>query len=153
MAHHLSRFDRFMIRLSKYILCIVVFLYNLHAASQELSARDTRFFEQLTTELALDSVQQIAVSTLFWNSHLEMNVVTHEVDSLERADISEETLNLKIAVLNQKKKDVREYRELYLMDILTKEQQAIYSEEIKPTKPQVLHFGIHDRAMCNVCIN
>jgi len=152
LAHHLSRFDRFMIRLSKYILSIVAVLCNLHAASQELSARDSRFIDQLRTELALDSVQQKAVDTLFWNSHLDMNVVAHEVDSLERADISEEILNLKIAVLNQKKKDIREYRELGLMDVLTREQQTIYSKRIKPSKPQVLHFGIHDRAKCNVCI-
>ena len=152
MAHHLSRFDRFMIRLSKYILSIVAVLCNLHASSQELSARDSRFIDQLRTELALDSVQQKAVDTLFWNSHLDMNVVAHEVDSLERADISEEILNLKIAVLNQKKKDIREFRELGLMDVLTREQQTIYSKRIKPSKPQVLHFGIHDRAKCNVCI-
>ena len=152
MAHHLSRFDRFMIRLSKYILSIVAVLCNLHASSQELSARDSRFIDQLRTELALDSVQQKAVDTLFWNSNLDMNVVAHEVDSLERADISEEILNLKIAVLNQKKKDIREFRELGLMDVLTREQQTIYSKRIKPSKPQVLHFGIHDRAKCNVCI-
>jgi hypothetical protein len=152
LAHHLSRFDRFMILLSKYIFCIVILICNLHAASQQLSDRDARFVNQLQTELALDSIQRPQVDSLFWNSHMELNVVSHEVDSLERSTISEEELNLRIAVLNQKKKDIREYRELDLLDILTLEQQTLYTEKIKPAKPQVLHFGIHDRAKCNVCI-
>lgn len=125
---------------------------NMHAGAQELSDRDARFVDQLRTELALDSVQRTAVDDLFLKAHREINLVEHEVDSLERSSMSEDELNLRVAVLNQEKKDIREYRELDLLNLLTVEQQVIYNEKIKPAKPQVLHFGIHDRAKCNVCI-
>lgn len=102
--------------------------------------------------LNLDSIQKNQIDSIYGVHHQELNRVEHEMDSLERSEISEEGLNLRISVLNQEKRDIREFRELDVLNTMTKEQQAIYAEKIKPEKPKVLHFGLHDRANCKVCL-
>ena len=51
-----------------------------------------------------------------------------------------------LKVLNQQIKDVREMRDLDIVKSLNAEQLQIYNEKIKPAKPQILHFGLHNRA-------
>jgi len=60
-------------------------------------------------------------------------------------------LQTKVSALNQKKKDIRDMRELDVRLQLNPAQLKIYDEKIKPVKPQVLHFGLHNRADCKVC--
>ncbi|NNE54797.1 MAG: hypothetical protein HKN32_02160 [Flavobacteriales bacterium] len=136
----------------KYIVFVCLLTGNLLAKSQQdIPERDIRFIETLQSELQLTEGQRLTVDSIYVCNQKELSILQHEIDSLERSEITEKELNLKIAVLNQKKKDVREFREMELLDVFTVEQQTVYREKIKPAKPQVLHFGIHNRADCNVC--
>jgi hypothetical protein len=50
-------------------------------------------------------------------------------------------------------KKLREERDLNIELAFTPEQKEIYLTQIKIAKPQVLHFGVHDRMNCPVCVS
>ena len=46
-----------------------------------------------------------------------------------------------------------EGRDMAIAFLLDDRQRAIFNEQVKPSKPAVLHMGMnHDRANCNVCV-
>lgn len=92
------------------------------------------------------------LDSLFIGYARELNAIDARIDSAEaNPEISEDQLLVRINVLNQEKKDLKEVRELDIKSVLQPEQVAIYDEKVAPQKPKVLHFGIHNRADCNVC--
>ena len=103
------------------------------------------------TTLHFSDGQREATRKVYLTHQSELNQLQAELDSLEKFETNESMLQLKMNVINQQKKDVRDQRELEFLALLTEAQRATYEERIKPQKPQVLHFGIHDRAKCNVC--
>lgn len=120
--------------------------------TQVLPQPETDYVNKLRTELALDETQFRKADSLCTKAYLDTQLINKELQSLARSNATQEEKNQKTAVNNQKKKDIREMRDLEVRMLLTAEQQKIYDEKIKPEKPPVLHFGMnHDRANCNVC--
>ncbi len=138
-------------KINRFTLLLALFALSLSVSAQ-LSEKDSRFLSTVRDTLQLSTDQNSRLERVYLDCQKELDKLQNEVDSLEKFEESESLLNLKVNVLNQKKKDVKEQRELDLRAILTVEQKEIYDAKIKPQKPKVLHFGIHDRAKCNVCI-
>ncbi len=120
--------------------------------SQELSPADERKKGTIFKEIDLTPQQEVMIDSLFTGYALELNAIDTRIDSLE-ADpkLTEDQLLVRINVLNQEKKDLKEVRELDIKSVLRPEQVTLYDEKVAPQKPKVLHFGIHNRADCNVC--
>lgn len=138
-------------KIKRFTLFLALFAISLSLSAQ-LSEKDKRYLSTVRDTLQLSDVQATQLEKVYLDCQFELDKLQNEVDSLERHEESESLLNLKVNVLNQKKKDTKEQRELDTRGILTVEQKLVYEAKIKPQKPKVLHFGIHDRAKCNVCI-
>lgn len=140
----------------KSILAIGAFLMLMSLPklgnAQELSPADQRKKGTIFKEIDLTSQQEIMIDSLFVVYASELNAIDVRIDSLESdANLSEDQLLVRITVLNQEKKDLKEVRELDIKAALQPEQVTLYDEKVAPKKPKVLHFGIHNRADCNVC--
>jgi septal ring factor EnvC (AmiA/AmiB activator) len=118
----------------------------------QLPEQEQKFLVRLKTELNLSAQQNTAVEKIYTDKQKELDACDKSIKEFEQTLDNEQELQMKVSSLNQKKKDIREMRELDLKLQLTPEQLKIYDEKIKPSKPQVLHFGIHDRANCKVCV-
>lgn len=120
--------------------------------AQELSTADQRKKVTIFREIELTPQQESMIDSLFVSYAQELNAIDTRIDSLEAdPNLNEDQLLVRINVLNQEKKDLKEVRELDIKSVLQPEQVAIYDEKVAPQKPKVLHFGIHNRADCNVC--
>ncbi|MDG1766695.1 MAG: hypothetical protein P8H98_07870 [Flavobacteriales bacterium] len=106
----------------------------------------------MKSELNLSTDQSNQVDSVFLVFNEEFEQLDQNLQSVQRdTSLTEEDLLLRMQVINQEKRDLKALRELELKNLLNKEQLVIYEEKIQPQKPQVLHFGIHNRADCNVC--
>ena len=132
-------------------LPFAVWLISLNTTSAQLPQQEEAFLMRADTTLHFSDGQREATRKVYLTHQSELNQLQAELDSLEKFETNESMLQLKMNVINQQKKDVRDQRELEFLALLTEAQRATYEERIKPQKPQVLHFGIHDRAKCNVC--
>jgi hypothetical protein len=139
------------------ILPLVVITLNLlfgtsASAQTVLNDKDSRSLENIRTALNLSKEQSNAAEEIFVRYAAEIEKVESEKLALQRTSDDENLLQTQLLVLNQEIKDSREMRDLEIEAILNPLQLQIYQEKIKPQKPQVLHFGIHDRAKCGVCV-
>jgi uncharacterized protein YjaZ len=116
-----------------------------------LPEQDKKFLEKLKTQLVLTDEQYKSIQSVYEKNQVALNTCDEKIKEYEKTLTNEDELQLKVKVLNQQKKDIRDMRELDVRLLLTAEQLKIYDEQIKPNKPTVLHFGIHDRANCSVC--
>lgn len=120
--------------------------------AQELSPADERKRAAMLDMLALNPVQQRVLDTLFTRYAAQMATIDEKVKAAERnAQLSEDDVLLRLNAATQEKSDLRELRELDIKALLTPEQRKVYEEKIAPSKPAVLHFGIHNRMDCKVC--
>ncbi|MDZ4751474.1 MAG: hypothetical protein SGI87_07675 [Flavobacteriales bacterium] len=117
----------------------------------QLPEQEKKFLAKLNTELNLTSVQFAAIEKIYNSKQLELNACDSSIKVFEKTLDDEVQLQTKVSALNQKKKDIRDMRELDVRLQLNPAQLKIYDEKIKPVKPQVLHFGLHNRADCKVC--
>jgi hypothetical protein len=74
-----------------------------------------------------------------------------ELKLIERSDASEDDIYMQMLNNKQKQKDCLEHRNASINIKLHSDMRAIFSELTSPFRPAVLHFGIHNRADCNVC--
>jgi septal ring factor EnvC (AmiA/AmiB activator) len=118
----------------------------------QLPEQEQKFLVRIKSELNLSAEQYTAVEKIYTDKQKELDACDKSIKEFEQTLDNEQELQMKVSSLNQKKKDIREMRELDVKLQLTTEQLKIYEEKIKPAKPQVLHFGIHDRANCKVCV-
>jgi hypothetical protein len=135
----------------KSILFIAATLCPALLTIAQLPAPDERFLGQIETKLNLDSAQMLAIRALYERVQERTDSLDAEIQHLLTEEEEEDRVTFIVPVLQQKKKDEKDLRELRLREILTASQRAMYDSEIKPAKPVVLHFGIHDRMDCNVC--
>lgn len=142
-----------MLKVVKYSVMALSLCYLLpfSAWGQHLSARDSAFVAQLKDVLQLDSVQSGAVDSLYFTAAEEVQRIHEEIRAIERSSASEDHVQAQVGELHEARKAVRLSRDEAIKGLLKPEQRAVYAEQIKPRKPQVLHFGIHDRANCQVC--
>jgi len=71
----------------------------------------------------------------------------------EEPSVNEEERLKDLNMRSEFVKKLREERDLNLELAFTPEQKEIYLTQIKIAKPQVLHFGVHDRMNCPVCVS
>lgn len=121
-------------------------------AQTTLSDKDSRALQNIITVLNLNEEQKIASTEIFNRYAVEISQVENKKLELQRTSDDENLLSTQLLVMNQEMKDLREMRDLEIESILSPLQAQVYQEKIKPEKPQVLHFGIHDRAKCGVCV-
>lgn len=135
------------------LLCIAFFgILPKAALSQDLSEQDKRLLENIRTQLHPDSLQLQGISQLIYLCSSETSALEAEKKKIQRESNDEAFLQTQLLVLNQQIKDSRDFRDAGIEGLLRPDQLALYKAKIKPDKPQVLHFGLHDKANCNICI-
>jgi hypothetical protein len=120
--------------------------------AQELAAIDQRKLDAIEKTIELDVNQKQQIQVVFSKYALLISDIDKQISNTQKSDIPEEQIPLRVSAYNQDKKDLRDLRELEIKGILNPSQRLVYEKKIQPEKPQVLHFGLHDRANCNVCV-
>lgn len=135
------------------LLCLFsLFLIKNSAIAQDtLSLMDQNYLKRLNNELNLSLDQNIKMENIFFQHHLKIQALNKVIDSLEKSETSEEILNTRVSVLNKEKSDLIKYRDDLIKVELSESQRLLYDEKINIQKPKILHFGIHNRADCEVC--
>ena len=119
----------------------------------QLSAGDSLFLAQLNRSCELNTMQFSAVDTLLKSTAMELKQLDKELNKVSRSAISEEEKNTRQTEIRKQKKDALENRDLAIGFLLDDRQRKIFFEQVKPSKPAILHMGMnHDRAKCNVCV-
>jgi parvulin-like peptidyl-prolyl isomerase len=148
----------------RFILSIFVCLIALTSSAQPmmkdtvdisvLSAQDQAKIKSMRAKLNLTEQQQLLIPSIFVHYHglIEeqkkiMGIVAEEPSVNEEERLKD--LNMRSDAI----KRFRDERDLNIELALTPEQKEIYLSQIKIAKPQVLHFGVHDRMNCPVCVS
>ncbi len=148
----------------RFILSIFVCLIALTSSAQPmmkdtvdisvLSAQDQAKIKSMRAKLNLTEQQQLLIPSIFVHYHglIEeqkkiMGIVAEE------PSVNEEERLKDLNMLSDAIKRFRDERDLNIELALTPEQKEIYLTQIKIAKPQVLHFGVHDRMNCPVCFS
>ena len=76
---------------------------------------------------------------------------SRKIKDVERSDVSEDEIQKKVLKLHGLKKSCSELRNASIKLDLPFDLRATFDKLIAPNRPAVLHFGIHNRADCNVC--
>lgn len=74
-----------------------------------------------------------------------------KIKKFERSDLSEDEILENVLEVNRNKKVSVSLRNATIKLQLPVELRSKFEELIAPNRPAVLHFGIHNRADCNVC--
>ncbi len=136
-----------------YLIAFAFLFASNNLASQVISISDSLFLESLRTELNLNATQQSAIDSLIISTSAELIEIDKESQRVARSSASQEERDSVMTDLRERKKSIKESRELSIRLLLTAEQLTAYDDKIKPGKPSVIHMGInHDRSNCNVCI-
>ena len=139
---------------SWHVLFMVWFgAWSIDGSSQSAptATESSRLVDQISSQLVLPSELQavLMAAALPWDA-----CVTHwqfKVDSLERAPISEDALLAQIVEARQEIGSCREQRKAAMRAVLPPSFQVKFDDLAQPSRPSVLHFGIHNRLDCNVC--
>ena len=148
----------------RFILSLFVCLIALTSSAQPmmkdtvdisvLSAQDQAKIKSMRAKLNLTEQQQLLIPSIFVHYHglIEeqkkiMSIVAEEPSVNEEERLKD--LNMRSDAI----KRFRDERDLNIELALTPEQKGIYLTQIKIAKPQVLHFGVHDRMNCPVCVS
>ena len=148
----------------RFILSLFVCLIALTSSAQPmmkdtvdisvLSAQDQAKIKSMRAKLNLTEQQQLLIPSIFVHYHglIEeqkkiMSIVAEEPSVNEEERLKD--LNMRSDAI----KRFRDERDLNIELALTPEQKEIYTTQIKIAKPQVLHFGVHDRMNCPVCVS
>ena len=147
------------------LLCMLSFcLLSLFAWAQPmqrdsvdisvLSAQDQAKIKSMRAKLNLSEQQDLLIPSIYMHYHglIEdqkkiMSIVAEEPSVNEEERLKD--LNMRSEFI----KKLRDERDLNVELSLTPEQKEIYLTQIKIAKPQVLHFGVHDRMNCPVCVS
>ncbi|MGB0423467.1 MAG: hypothetical protein ACPGED_04070, partial [Flavobacteriales bacterium] len=128
-------------------------LMPAHAQETELSSVDQRKRDAMVEKLQLTPDQIAKVDSVFQTFSGRLSDFDLQIKEVQRdTSFTEKELSIRLVVLRQNQKDERSLRELDLKNVLSEEQLVVYEKDIQPSKPKVLHFGIHNRADCKVCV-
>lgn len=136
------------------VLHLSLLLLGINFPATQASAQSERelaFIRNMESTLELSENQSKNVWAIYHDAALELDSLQGVIKTIEQSAIPEEQVRLQVLVMNQEKKDIKAIRDSEVESLLTEEQREKYLAEIKPVKPSVLHFGIHNRADCNVC--
>ncbi len=139
-------------RLQLLIIGFISFANLSCMAQNNLLPQDSSWLRRFHTEIISTELQKPTLDSIYSHYTFEMYAVDQQIKNVQQSEQSEESINTEVTALNEKRKNLKELRELDLTARLTDAQRKIYFEKIKPAKPSVLHFGMnHDRANCGVC--
>ena len=148
----------------RFILSIFVCLIALTSSAQPmmkdtvdisvLSAQDQAKIKSMRGKLNLTEQQQLLIPSIFVHYH-ELIEDQKKIMSIvaEQPSVNEEERLKDLNMRSDAIKRFRDERDLNIELALTPEQKEIYLTQIKIAKPQVLHFGVHDRMNCLVCVS
>ena len=148
----------------RFILSIFVCLIALTSSAQPmmkdtvdisvLSAQDQAKIKSMRAKLNLTEQQQLLIPSIFVHYH-ELIEDQKKIMSIvaEQPSVNEEERLKDLNMRSDAIKRFRDERDLNIELALTPEQKEIYLSQIKIAKPQVLHFGVHDRMNCPVCVS
>lgn len=118
-----------------------------------MTGSDSLFVIRLQNLCSLNVQQTAAVDTLLKTTTLQLKQLDKELSKVSRSDISDQEKSNRQSALRQQRKELIEGRDMAIGFLLDDRQRKIYFEQVKPSKPAVLHMGMnHDRASCNVCV-
>ena len=133
-------------------MAMFLVLMPVQAQETELSSFDQRKRDAMVKKLELSADQIVQVDSVFHAFSERLYSYDLQIKEVQRdTSFTEKEISTRLNVLRQNQKDERALRELDLRNNLTPEQLIVYEKDIQPAKHQVLHFGIHNRADCNVC--
>ena len=119
-----------------------------------LSAQDQARIKSIESKLNLSQQQHLLIPSIFVHYHGLIEDQKKIMDTVaERPSVNEEERLKDLNARSEFVKKLREERDLNVELALTPEQKEIYLTQIKIAKPQVLHFGVHDRMNCPVCVS
>ena len=120
--------------------------------AQDLPVADQRKLDAIYQSIELAPQQKSFIDSLYHGYAVKISKIDSSLKEIQRSEtLSESQLLTRMSVLNQEKKDLRSMRDLDTKMFLTPEQKLVFDEKVAPQKPQVLHFGIHNRADCKIC--
>lgn len=147
-----TNFDNLLDDMQRILFFIFLnFLCICSAAQTSLTAADSSFLARTKSLLQLSPQQVRFADSLFLAKGAALKQVENELFRLQRSNLPEDSIATYSTVLANKRKDLRNTRDMELRFALTPDQQITFDQQIKATKPQVLHFGVHNRADCVVC--
>jgi len=134
-------------------LCAIILLTAAMSGRAQLSASDSLFMSKLQRTCELNSMQISAVDTLMKSTAIQLKQLDKELSKVSRSSLSDDEKSMRQNEIRNQKKDATEGRDMAITFLLDDRQRRIFNEQIKPSKPAVLHMGMnHDRANCNVCV-
>lgn len=119
-----------------------------------LTAQDQARIKAMKEKLSLNKKQNELIPRIFIHYHVLIQEQKEIMNTLaEETSINEEERLKDLNARSEFIKQLRDERDLNVELLLTAEQKEIYLNQIKIAKPQVLHFGVHDRMNCPVCVS
>lgn len=119
-----------------------------------LSAQDQAKIKSMRAKLNLSEQQDLLIPSIYMPYHgliEDQKKIMSKV--AEEPSVNEEERLKDLNARSEFIKKLRDERDLNIELALTSEQKEIYLTQIKIAKPQVLHFGVHDRMNCPVCVS
>jgi parvulin-like peptidyl-prolyl isomerase len=119
-----------------------------------LSAQDQAKIKSMRAKLNLTEQQDLLIPSIYMHYHGLIEDQKKIMSTLaEEPSVNEEERLKDLNMRSEFIKKLRDERDLNVELALTPEQKEIYITQIKIAKPQVLHFGVHDRMNCPVCVS
>ena len=137
----------------KCLISAIILLCASLSSNAQFSSSDSLFIIQLNQSCELNAFQFSAVDTLMKSTAIQLKQFDKELSKVSRSSISDEEKSSRQNEIRKQKKDTVEERDMAIVFLLDDRQRRIFNEQIKPSKPAVLHMGMnHDRANCTVCV-
>lgn len=119
-----------------------------------LSAQDQAKIKSMRAKLNLSEQQDLLIPSIYVHYHGLIEDQKKIMSTVaEEPSVNEEERLKDLNARSEFIKKLRDERDLNVELALTPEQKEIYLTQIKIAKPQVLHFGVHDRMNCPVCVS
>ena len=119
-----------------------------------LSAQDQAKIKSMRAKLNLTEQQDLLIPSIYMHYHGLIDDQKKIMSTVaEEPSVNEEERLKDLNMRSEFIKKLRDERDLNIELALTPEQKEIYLTQIKIAKPQVLHFGVHDRMNCPVCVS
>jgi len=141
-------------------LCSIAFISSAQPMMKDsvdisvLSAQDQAKIKSMRTKLNLTEQQDLLIPSIFMHYHGLIEDQKKIISKVaEEPSVNEEERLKDLNARSEFIKKLRDERDLNIELVLTPEQKEIYLNQIKIAKPQVLHFGVHDRMNCPVCVS
>ena len=137
----------------KSLIAVLVVLCSFNSGLAQLTASDSLFLVQLKISCELNTFQSATADTIVTSTAIQLKQLDKELSKVSRSTLSEDEKVSRQNEIRKQKKEALEGRDMAIGFILDDRQRKIFLEQVKPTKPAVLHMGMnHDRANCNVCV-